>query len=136
MKYCEDYNAWEKSMLNLFDMLNQGKIKDNHFQVHYKNDNTFVDYTVTPFYIVSATNLNQCKDENLNCYLKDIYIPKFYRNRGYGKLILEDLKKACKIVGIDSIETEPINKKSADFFVKNGFFDINNSGLRRLKLNL
>ena len=136
MKYCGNYNKWEKAMLHLFDMLNQGKIKDNHFQIHYKNDNTLVDYTVTPFYIISNTNLYECVDKKTSCYIKDIYIPKFYRNRGYGKLILEDLKKACKIVGIYSIETEPINKKSADFFVKHGFFDIKNLGVRRLKLKV
>lgn len=136
MKYCENYNAWEKAMLDMLDMLNQGKIKDNGFQVRYKNDNTLVDYTVTPFYIVSVTNLRECVKKKTSCYIKDIYIPKLYRNRGYGKLVLQDVKRMCKIMGVDSIETEPINKKSADFFIKNGFVDMKNFEVRRLKLNL
>jgi len=72
--------------------------------------------------------------ENDNyCYLKDLFIKKEFRKKGYGSIIVITLIEECVKKNIHSIELESENN-SMEFFKRFGF-KLNGENNNRMVLN-
>ena len=70
---------------------------------------------------VLVAGLDACITAFKILYVSTVYVEEKYRRKGYGKLLVEEMERRAKILGVNTIRLDTFNWQGKEFYLALGY---------------